>query len=327
MGSKTKRRILSHVSTVFLAVLASALLSVFRLHYNNLILQESPSSSSYADAPVLGVQPAESKLKPLFGPNHTKPFIYRRGSWDVAPIVIEKYKLIFFTQGKVACTVFKQLFRRMMNLTDWNVRKEPNLPHNPAKNGLTYLYDYKRSQALSMMTEPDWTRAIFIREPKERFVSAYLDKAARKEGLYVYRHCCYGDVHRTCAKKAYGSFEGFVEVVTTQCCCDHHWMPQWKRIDEPFWEHINFIGRFESLEVDTRRLLDQLGLWEEYGANGWGPNGTSSIFASTTSAKHKTDAGSKVHLYFQTPEIEALIESFYGEDYKKFNFTRKFIAS
>jgi vacuolar-type H+-ATPase subunit H len=45
-------------------------------------------------------------------------FIYRRGDWDGSPVVLEEYKLIFFTSAKVECTVWKQLFRRIMGKRD-----------------------------------------------------------------------------------------------------------------------------------------------------------------------------------------------------------------
>ena len=35
-----------------------------------------------------------------------------------------------------------------------------------------------------IMQAEDWTRAIFVRDPKERFLSAYLDKAV-EEMLFV----------------------------------------------------------------------------------------------------------------------------------------------
>lgn len=45
--------------------------------------------------------------------------VYTRGPWDGGAIVVERYRLVLFTQGKVACTVLKQLARRMMELDDW----------------------------------------------------------------------------------------------------------------------------------------------------------------------------------------------------------------
>jgi hypothetical protein len=108
--------------------------------------------------------------------------IYTRTGWDAAPVVLEDYKVVFFTTAKVGCTVFKQLFRRMMGIPEWQAvtTKGPHLlPWNPEVNGLRYLYHYNRTAASRMMTSPDWTRAIFVRDPKTRFLSAYLDKVVR----------------------------------------------------------------------------------------------------------------------------------------------------
>jgi hypothetical protein len=202
----------------------------------------------------------------------------------------------------------------MMHLEDWMVHKEPHLPHNPSKNGLKYLYNFAPSKAFSMMTDPDWTRAIFVRDPKERALSAYLDKAARKEGLYVYRHCCQKDVNRTCAKKASRSFTDFVEVIQTSCCCDPHWKPQSQRLDEYFWKYVNFVGQFDALAEDTRRLLMRLNGWE-FGADGWGPHGNESIFAEGSAAKHQTNAITKLQRHYNTSRVEKMVEEFYAKDY------------
>ena len=48
--------------------------------------------------------------------------------------------------------------------------------HNPSTNGLKYLHAFSPRDATNMMRDPSWTRAIFLREPKQRFLSAYLDK-------------------------------------------------------------------------------------------------------------------------------------------------------
>ena len=41
------------------------------------------------------------EINPFLAPKNEAPVIYRPGSWDGAPIVIEEYKLVFFTQPKV----------------------------------------------------------------------------------------------------------------------------------------------------------------------------------------------------------------------------------
>lgn len=119
--------------------------------------------------------------------------IYQRGTWDKAPIVLEEYKLLFFTVPKVGCTAFKQLFRRMMGHANWMDHQyytQPFLPHNPDRNGLKYLSDYPPEKANEMLTSDEWTRAIFVRDPQERVLSGYLDKAGYSQGSYLRMQCC-----------------------------------------------------------------------------------------------------------------------------------------
>ena len=121
---------------------------------------------------------------------HRSDWIYSKSSgWDVAPIVIPEYKLLFFTIPKTGTTIFKQLFRRMMGSENWPLKDE-NLVHSPDENGLKYLYHYPPTEANEMLTSPNWTRAIFVRDPKNRVLSAYLDKALHNRGEYVKNHCC-----------------------------------------------------------------------------------------------------------------------------------------
>lgn len=92
---------------------------------------------------------------------------YQDENWDTSPIVIESHKLLFFTIPKVGCTIWKQLFRRMMNYSDWTSQDyDTHQPHNPEINGLKYLYSYTLEEASIMMTSPDWTRAMMVRDPK-----------------------------------------------------------------------------------------------------------------------------------------------------------------
>ena len=126
---------------------------------------------------------------------HKLDSIYKGGvsKFDSAPIVDEDHKLIFFTVPKVACTTFKFLFRRIAGVKDWDYQdgaQAKNLPHNPKFNNLNYLYHYSLEEANRMMTDPSWTRAIFVRDPKIRFLSAFLDKAVGNYGSFVANVCC-----------------------------------------------------------------------------------------------------------------------------------------
>lgn len=239
-------------------------------------------------------------------------YIYKKGSWDGAPVVIEEFKLLFFTSAKVGCTVWKQLFRRMMGIEDWKAEQTPDLlPWNAELNGLKYLYDYDRETASEMMKNPEWTRAIFVRDPKERFLSAYLDKAFHK--TFVDKNCC--PFKMTCAIESRKSAKHFLELI--KVCENPHWMPQSSRMEEKFWPFINFVGNMESLGEDAERLLRKIGAWDAYGASGWGADGKDSVFQSQaggTGRAHATGARQKLKKYI-SKELEAELDQFYRKDY------------
>lgn len=87
--------------------------------------------------------------------------------WDASPIVVQSHKLVFFSIPKAGCTTFKQLLRRMMGFRDWKSQNGRTfMPHNPQYNGLRYLYDFSLEEANEIMTSPNYTRAIFVRDPK-----------------------------------------------------------------------------------------------------------------------------------------------------------------
>jgi Sulfotransferase family len=283
---------------------------------------------------------------------HPEDFIYRSGSWDGAPIVLEEYKLIFFTVAKVGCTVWKQLFRRMMGYSNWKSWNWKT--HDPSINGLIYLYHYSLDEANYMLQSTEWTKAIFVRDPPTRILSAYLDKGRRHNGSYVQHHCCPSQ-NTTCGWRASQSFESFLQTILveysnqTQCIRDPHWMRmtdrlphsllQWLESTENYalkqqqLQHINdlrptttwFVGHMETLADDARRLLQKVGAWEEYGASGWsrskGENRstTSDEIFQSNSATHATDASQLLSSHYELSSnsllIQQLVLQFYAPDY------------
>jgi Sulfotransferase family len=242
--------------------------------------------------------------------------IYLKGDWDGAPVVVEKYKLIFFTVPKVGCTAFKQLLRRMEGHKNWDVEEyDKMLPWNPSTNGLKYLYDYSPERASEMMTSKDWTRAIFVREPKSRLLSAYLDKAFHNS--YVRDKCC--SYSGSCVAPARASLDGFLKHVV-YFCDNAHWKPQHKRMEDKYWPHVNFVGQMETIGVDARRLLEKIGAWNQFGASGWGPFRNGTMFGESSSInggqKHATEAAAKLRKYYSDPTIIRAVESYYDQDYQ-----------
>lgn len=368
-----------------------------------------------------------------------EPLVRDGTGWDVSPIVLEEFQLVFFTVPKVGTTVFKQLFRRMMGIQNWT-STDGELPHNPKSNGLKYLYDYTLATANEMLTSPNWTRAIFVRDPESRVLSAYLDKVLHDHGEYIMRHCCpfhskmiqtpdskfeaksfqslrdhirknelrmaqdqtgvyfkgirdggrlpsrrllqkeaeeardrilaqeYESLlHLPTAEKVEGvnrmvseynlapgilsqshkylsrrgrthvpyckhfaswnstvdnvtiSFETFVDHFMP-FCDDAHWRPQSRRLPRLVWPYINFVGYFDTLQQDTKQLLQRVDAWERFGAWGWGSTNTS-VFA-TNDAAHKTSASSRARTHY-TPALEAKVRQYYFTDYRHpiINFT------
>ena len=250
--------------------------------------------------------------------------------WDCSPVVIEKHKLIFFTIAKVGCTVFKQLFRRIMGHDDYaTVELDGRVPQNPKTNGLIYLHHYSPDEVKDFLTSPNWTRAMFVRDPKERLLSAYLDKGLKADGAFVKEKCCEMDnapPHcRQHVNQKLKTLDGFVDIV--KWCPNPHWSSQSSRIWGRHWLFINFVGHLETVAQDTRELLLHLGLWELYGASGWGESGEDSIFGSNH-AKHATGANEKLFDYYN-PDLERKVEKLFATDYAHtiLNFTMPRLTS
>jgi Sulfotransferase family len=268
---------------------------------------------------------------------YTQPNV-NHSDWDSAPIVLEKYKLVFFTIPKVGCTVWKQLFRRIMGYKDWK-SQENGQPHDPAVNGIRYLSSYSLVQASRFMTDPTWTRAIMVRDPKTRFLSCFLDKAVSNDHVFIQDKCCRQNF--ACVQKAQ-NIPGFLNLV--KVCNDGHWKRQHDRVDGKYWPYMDYILHVENAANDARKLLQHIGAWEEYGALGWAEVDISSsnnvtagdgtrnkrkkslaIFESKDiqgAGEHATHSEWK-HWEWYTPESERDVEAFYRADYENplFNFS------
>jgi hypothetical protein len=255
---------------------------------------------------------------------HPNDFIYSRSGWNSAPVVIHSHKLIFFTVQKVGCTVWKQLMRRMMGYPDWREKD----PANPKNNGLRYLYHYNLTEATRLMNSPHYTRAIFVRDPKEKFLSAFIDKAYRGMGGYAMRICgcrrpeerqadCRGRLQR---------FAGFVE--ETRTCYDSHWGPQSERMETKYLSTLDFVGHFDTIEEDTVRLLQQIGAYEEFGASGWGKYGNESIYHSTGTVTHASGKTASLLATHYTIALEEEIDERFANDYNipQFRLSKKKIV-
>lgn len=238
--------------------------------------------------------------------------------------VIPQYRLIFFTFPKVACTEWKRMFMRMNGNQNWcNI--SDNDVHKPKINLISTLADYSPDVATAMMTSPLWTKAAFVREPKERVLSAFLDKSLQGD-LFI-RRCCHSfqdiDTKNKCQNN-HGNFESFLFFVTNypDKCFNVHWEPQIEKIDKKWWPYIDFIGYQHNLLQDSETLLRSLTssrdltpghtAWEQYGASGWGDDNElcekrSNSFLNENTSSHNLGTGSHM-LEWYTPKAEKIVE-------------------
>ena len=187
-----------------------------------------------------------------------------------------------------------------------------------------------------MMTSDEWTRAVFLREPKERVLSAFLDKFVKSN--YFNRRCCINkrslspQQKEECSSKTQVEDEDHEEtdldfgyfLQRTRDCHDQHWNPQRHKIDEKWWPYITFVGYMNmhnNLETDAKRLLqslksskDGLTAWEKYAKTGWGENSQDS-FLHKDVALHATNARDKLRKYYSRCD-EAIVEKHWSKDWE-----------
>jgi len=245
----------------------------------------------------------------------------------IGAFVLEEYKLIFVTIPKVACTEWKRMFMRMTENPHW-CNEDINV-HYPEINHVPYLSQYSIEEATAMMISPEWTKAVFVREPKERVLSAFLDKAVYEKSFFKTK-CCRNlkDDHakQDCIRDM-TSFPSFLHYVTNYPteCWNPHWEAQTSKIDSKWWPYFNFIGYHHNLQQDAKRLLSQLissrdgmNAWDKLGSTGWGEGdgceNRSGAFLQTNTATHQQKSGEKMKQYYEA-ETETLVEKYWEKDW------------
>eukprot|EP00558_Chaetoceros_sp_UNC1202_P004209 CAMPEP_0197249990 /NCGR_PEP_ID=MMETSP1429-20130617/50525_1 /TAXON_ID=49237 /ORGANISM="Chaetoceros sp., Strain UNC1202" /LENGTH=329 /DNA_ID=CAMNT_0042711707 /DNA_START=70 /DNA_END=1059 /DNA_ORIENTATION=+ len=318
------------------AISAAILLLVVMLNIgkldiiNELVVQNAAASETHPTYSAVTKPIASREDTPVM---KKTDLIYHTRSAFVVP----EYKLIFFTFPKVACSEWKRMFMRMNANPNWCKTRGFNA-HDPKMNKIKTLGEFDVEIATAMMTSPAWTKAAILREPKERVLSAFLDKAV-KEDYYV-RKCCdrlpAEDLKQQC-KKNEEDFASFLHFVTEypEECFDVHWEPQIAKIDQKWFPYIDTIGYQHDLLNNAQALLKTLTsqrddkpqrtAWRRYGMKGWGSengceNRTRSFLEENTSS-HQLNTGDHLKEWY-TPETEKIVEEKWAIEWnqKEVNF-------
>ena len=248
------------------------------------------------------------------------------GRRNTVPLVIQEYNLIFFLQAKVASTEMVRFFMRLENKTEWcNATIHANV-----KGTMTLLSDYSLDEAQSMMIDPKWKKAMFVRNPKPRILSAFLNRFVVLRDRFITKTCpqyarlggknvteCIEAVKRE-------DFSFFLKEITTVNHENVHWRSIYSTVEEKWWPWIDEIYEmgdnsevFKTFLQSIKSNIDGVSAWDRTGKTGWGEyevdcNGDHA-FMEKKDSRHATDANSKMRQYY-TPDLEKFVEQRYADD-------------
>lgn len=206
------------------------------------------------------------------------------------PIVLPKYRLIFFYSEKSASTYWIGVLQYIQNIKV----KLRNI-HVMGNNKLTYLRHFDRHTITSMMYNKSWIKAAFVRDPRERILSAYLHKVIASD--HILPSVCHNESK---------TFAAFLEIIQT--CKNIHWISQ-VRAPAHFYKNM-MIGKMEHIAEFTELLLRRIGAW----------NRNTELWLKSKyidPLKHATNAKNNM-MHYYSKSYEDIIFNLYRQDYEVF---------
>jgi len=223
-------------------------------------------------------------------------------------LVNEQLRLVFFTIPKVGCTQLIQLMRRAQGATDW--LEDPHY-----KPGLPLLKNLGRERVNEILDDPTWMRAVVLRDPAERLLSAYLDKFIYRKGYAanVFGFPGHGMAFETFLSYVLDPNEDPRKPIGLHQGTDPHWRPQlYVGSLETVAEACNSVGDFLEVDAWIERVLRRVNGWDMYGATGWGADADLKIF-ERNSAPHPTHASKRMAEFYDRVTLEAVYEAYAGD--------------
>jgi len=245
--------------------------------------------------------------------------------------IVPEHKLLFCYMEKVACTNFNNLFATLRK--HYNDSFIPTHGSYGWYQSVPWLLGYNIEDLEHILADPSWHKAVFYRDPVERFVSAYRSKCEHvdTDGEFV-------------CNRAFGngsaSFETAVERIA-RLDARPDFDPD-NTMNVHFQRQLSFCGGLEhnlkyydtveSLSVDTAR--DKVtGLFDKVGAKTeWIPN-FDKLFPPIVEEDagvllenqkdHNTDSADHLREYLPAGRGDLLekLWKHYDGDYKIFNIT------
>ena len=185
-------------------------------------------------------------------------------------IANHEYRFVYCPIPKVACSSFKRLAVQLSHLE--NKEEILNLPsrflHSYVDHSLTFFahYNDNREAAMQLLKNDDYFKFVIVRNPWDRFASAYLNKFITPKNLKKST-----SPGKEVVKNLYGkrglqpdwdkaiTFRQFVEYVVANKDedIDGHWRPQYLFVND---NKFDFITKLENLTEDFAYIKKRLGI-------------------------------------------------------------------
>ena len=238
-------------------------------------------------------------------------------SVDVDPdldnlFVVEKYKIVYCSVPKVACTVWKGIMAKLQGL---NISKGI---HKNTKGKLKILSNYSVGERETILKT--YRKFLFVREPFERLLSAYRDcfwgKYKTKQDYWKDYQGKIKQVlmsRTSLPNETYSgnvTFEQFATYLVLRLreggLFQEHWREQYK-LCHPCRIQFDYIGHYETMAEDAMFILRKTNLENKVNFPEWQPTDTSELMQK----------------YYSTLSLLRIrqLQSIYNKDFELFGYS------
>eukprot|EP00803_Ostreobium_quekettii_P007041 evm.model.scf_1490.1 EVM.evm.TU.scf_1490.1 scf_1490:16200-19766(+) len=227
--------------------------------------------------------------------------------------VDEGHKMTMCVIAKCASTVLKMMQKRVTGDPTWDARdvqtRKRGLVRVAANASVERFHD--------IYDNPQWLKVAVVRDPVLRCLSGYLQKIVQLQ-QYFYLHW---------KGSRQPTFHEYVQILYSHPVVrsNEHFLEQSASCGFRML-HTSFIARVETLHDDFKELYERLGIWEEFGASGWGEDGKHSfleVFEASANhpARLESSAGDVAAASYYTRDTLELVYKMYREDFDRFGYS------
>lgn len=231
---------------------------------------------------------------------------HRDVNWFNAAVNISlKNKFVYIENPKVASSTIKMALHanEVISLRNVSVGPHPDILTSP----FVKPYQLSNNDLADILFGTDFFRFTFVRNPFDRFLSAYLDKICGNQPEKQQVDVRWEKKHGK--KKDMLSFADFIEVIeeTPDTARDKHWRTQsaLTMINQLNFHHV---GRLETFNMDIVKI-QSMGRIDFRNIKEFSP--------------HKTDAAKKRMEHYKSKKLIEKVSKMYEIDFEKFAYSKE----